>query len=70
MKPAIRNKRKELLPKGDLLLHDTPCLLSAAASVEAIRWVKSEVLPYSYIAFTVNLTTISDALYMQCPILG
>jgi hypothetical protein len=59
-----------LLSKGVLLLHDNASPLTAAATIEVIRWVKSELLTHTYIVFTVNLTTNSSALDIQCRVFG
>jgi hypothetical protein len=45
LKPAIRNKRRGFLSKGVLLLHNNAHSHSAAATVEAIRQMKFEILP-------------------------
>jgi hypothetical protein len=50
MKPAIRSKRRELLSKRVLLLHDNARPHTAADTVDTLRALKFEVLkqpPYS-----------------------
>jgi hypothetical protein len=50
MKPAIRSKRRELLSKSVLLLHDNARQHMAVHTVEKLRALKSEVMkhpPYS-----------------------
>jgi hypothetical protein len=50
LKPAIRSKRRGLLSKRVLLLHDSACPHTAAHTVDTLRALKFEVLehpPYS-----------------------
>jgi hypothetical protein len=49
LKQAIRYKSRDLLSKGVLSLHDNARPLTAAATGEAIKWVKFEILPHAYI---------------------
>jgi hypothetical protein len=70
-KQAIRYKRRDLLSKGVLLLHDNARPLTATATIEAIRWVQIWTShTHTYIVFTVNLTTNSGALDIQCRVFG
>ena len=50
LKPAIRSKRRGLLSKGVVLLHDNARSQTAAHTVETLRKLKFEVMahpPYS-----------------------
>jgi hypothetical protein len=49
---AISNKRRGLLSKALLLLRDKPRPHSAAATIEAIRQLKCELLPHPRIVQT------------------
>jgi histone-lysine N-methyltransferase SETMAR len=50
LKPAIRRKRRGLLPKGVVMLHDNACPHTAAHTAETLREPKFDVMthpPYS-----------------------
>jgi hypothetical protein len=46
LKPAIRSKRRGLLSKRVLLLHDNACPHTAAHTVDTLRALKFEVLKH------------------------
>lgn len=50
LKEAIRYKRRDLLSEGVLLLQYNARPRTAAATGEAIKWVKFELLPHAYIS--------------------